>query len=144
MGYLFVRRFGTDFAVISTFTAGTCRNGARMPVMSGCEKRKCRRLAIKLDLFCRKVGSPAGSSYTGYTTDVSPGGLHFETSAGEFQPGDLLRLELSIPPTTGLLELGGKVTALARVLRTTNPSPSSAAAKCGVAAEFCHTPKLCT
>ncbi len=113
------------------------------------EKRKYRRLPIKLDLSCRKVGSAAGKLYIGSTVNVSPGGLYFETAAGTFKPGSLLEIKLSIPPTAGLLEFGGRISALARVLRAnsicdshtdSNLSPD----RYGVALEFCRPPKLCT
>jgi len=113
------------------------------------EKRKYKRLPIKLDLSCRKVGSIAGKFYTGCTVNVSPGGLYFETAAGTFKPGSLVEIKLSIPPTVGLLAFGGRISALARVLRAnsvcgshtdSNLSPD----RYGVALEFCRPPKLCT
>jgi len=113
------------------------------------EKRKYKRLPIKLDLSCRKVGSIADKFYAGCTVNVSPGGLYFETAAGTFKPGNLVEIKLSIPPTVGLLEFGGRISALARVLRAnsicdsyrdSNLSPD----RYGVALEFCRPPKLCT
>ena len=113
------------------------------------EKRKYRRLPIKLDLSCRKVGLAGDKLYTGCTVNVSPGGLYFETAAGTFKPGNLVEIKLSIPPTAGLLEFGGRISALARVLRAnsicdshvdSNLSPD----RYGVALEFCQSPKLCT
>jgi hypothetical protein len=56
---------------------------------------------------------------------------------------------LSIPPTAGLLESGGRISARARVLRAnsicdshtdSNLSPD----RYGVALQFCQPPKLCT
>jgi len=76
-------------------------------------------------------------SYSGYTLNVSTGGLYFETEAGIFEQGNLLKVELDIPPTSGLLEFGGKIAGFARVLRT-----DSASGKYGVALQFCRPPKL--
>ena len=113
------------------------------------EKRKYKRLPIKLDLSCRKVGSTGDKFYTGCTVNVSPGGLYFETAADTLKPGNLLEIKLSIPPTVGLLEFGGRISTLARVLRAnsicdshtdSNLSPD----RYGVALEFCQAPKLCT
>ncbi len=117
--------------------------------MSGSERRKYKRLPIKLDLSCRRVGSAAEKFHTGYTVDVSPGGLYFETAVGTFKQGNLLKVRLSIPPTTGLLEFGGKISGFAMVLRTCNICDSRtdtnlSSGRYGVAAEFCQSPKLCT
>ncbi len=102
------------------------------------EKRRHRRLGAQYNISCRKVGSTAHTSYDGYTINVSPGGLYFETATGIFEQGNLLRVELSIPPTSGLLEFGGKIAGFAKVLRTV-----LASGRYGVALQFCRPPKLC-
>ncbi len=117
--------------------------------MSGTEKRKYKRLPVALDLSCRKVGSAAGRLHTARTVNVSPGGLYFETATEMFEPGNLLRVELSIPPTTGLLESGGRISGFAKILRTCNICDSRTNAglcssRYGVAVQFCRPPKLCT
>jgi len=115
--------------------------------VDGFEKRKHRRLAIKLYLSCRKVGIPAQKPHAGRTVNVGPGGLYFETTDAEFERGDLAEVRLSVPPTSGLLELGGTMCALGRVLRAENISyphtgPQSSVVR-GVALEFSRPPKLC-
>jgi hypothetical protein len=86
--------------------------------------------------------------------NVSPGGLYFQTDSGAFEPGGLVNVELSIPPTTGLLEYGGRISGFARVLRADDVSPTEdrparlrrgglSSARYGVAAEFCQPLKLC-
>jgi len=123
--------------------------------MDSSEKRKFKRLPITLGLSCRlvgakcpaaarKVGSTAEKLYKGCTVNVSPGGLYFETADEAFMPGNLLKVELSIPPTAGLLEFGGKIAAFAKVLRTSNLSDALSSNKYGVALQFCRSPKLCT
>ena len=107
-------------------------------MMDRSEKRRHRRLGARYNISCRKVGSAAHIFYDGYTVNVSPGGLYFETSAGIFEQGNLLKVELSIPPTSGLLEFGGKIAGFAKVLRT-----DSASGRHGVALQFCRSPKLC-
>ena len=122
--------------------------------MAGSEKRKYQRLPIGLDLSCRGVGSTAEGWHSGRTTNVSPGGLYFQTNVGTFKPGSLVNVELSIPPTTGLLEYGGRISGFARVLRADDISPTEDKTVClrtvgllsaryGVAAEFCQPLKLC-
>jgi hypothetical protein len=108
------------------------------------EKRKYKRLDIELDLSCRNVSSTAEKSHTGQTVNVSPGGLYFETGEGVFEPDNLLKVELSIPPTSGLLESGGRICGFAKVLRTED-IPTNAglvSGRYGVAVEFCRSPKL--
>ena len=107
--------------------------------MNSPEKRKFRRLPITLGLSCRKVGSAAEKLHKGCTVNVSPGGLYFETVDGAFETGNLLKVELTIQPTAGLLEFGGRISGFGRVLRTCSHS-----GKYGVALEFCRSPKLCT
>jgi hypothetical protein len=107
-------------------------------MMDRSEKRRYKRLGAQYNISCRKVGSTAHISYDGHTINVSPGGLYFETATGIFEQGNLLKVELSIPPTSGLLEFGGKIAGFAKVLRTDLSS-----GRCGVAVEFCRPPKLC-
>jgi hypothetical protein len=113
--------------------------GIGKQVMNSPEKRKFRRLPTTFGLSCRKVGSTEERLYEGCTINVSPGGLYFQTADDAFKPGDLLKLELSIPPTAGLLEFGGKISGFGRVLRTCCQFEVY-----GVALEFCRSPKLCT
>lgn len=107
-------------------------------MMDRTEKRSHRRLGVNYNISCRKVGSAEDRVYDGLTANVSTGGLYFQTSSDVFEKGNLLKVELSIPPTSGLLEFGGKIAGFAKVLRT-----DSAAGRFGVALQFCHAPKLC-
>jgi hypothetical protein len=116
--------------------------------MSRSYKRKYKRLPIKLELSYVKVDSVIKKSHTGSTVNVSPGGLYFETSAGVFKPGSLLKVELSIPPTSGLLEFGGSMSGLGRILRVHTIDGSLTDTempfvRSGVALEFCQPLKLC-
>jgi len=114
--------------------------------MERSDKRKHKRLGEKFQISCRKVGSKAEQFYTGFTVNVSRGGLYFQTTADTFKQGNLLKVELSIPPTSGLLEFGGKVAGFAKVLRTDNICDSAAdssSGRYGVALQFCRPPKLC-
>ena len=116
--------------------------------MDRLEKRKDRRLGAKFDISCYRVGSAASKSFDGHTVNVSSGGLYFQTTAEVFERGNLLRVELSIPPTPGLLEFGGKIAGFARVLRADNiggslNDPDSSLKRYGVALQFCRPVKLC-
>jgi hypothetical protein len=110
---------------------------AGMRMMDRTEKRRHRRLGANYNISCRKVGSTDNKAYDGTTVNVSPGGLYFKTAADTFEQGNLLKVELSIPPTSGLLEFGGKIAGFAKVLRT-----DSTSGQFGVALQFCRSPKL--
>jgi hypothetical protein len=115
--------------------------------MGSSEKRKYKRLPIKLDLSYRKVDSTTKKFHAGCTVNVSPCGLYFETAADVFKPGSLLKVELSIPPTTGLLESGGSISGLGKVLRThtirsSRTDSEEPSGRSGVALEFCQPLKL--
>lgn len=112
------------------------------------ERRRDRRLGASFDVSFYKVGSTANEPYDGHAVNVGPGGLYVETTARTIEPGDMLRVELSIPPTPGLLEFGGKIAAFAKVLRAYNigshvTDSDSTCNKYGVALQFCHRPRLC-
>lgn len=113
------------------------------------ENRRHQRLPMRLNVLCRKVGQSADKLYKGRTLNISTGGVLFETQGGDgvFERGDLLNLDLSVPPTNGLLEFGGRISGFARVVRTSNLSDCnrpglSGLAKFGVAVEFCQLPRL--
>lgn len=111
------------------------------------ERRRHKRLPIKIPLSCSKVGSTAEKTRKGLSVNVSPGGLYFQTLSATFKGGCLVKVELSIPPTTGVLEFGGTISSFAKVLRThriqdSDTSTVSSSSKYGVALEFCQPPKL--
>lgn len=111
------------------------------------ERRGHRRLKIEYALSCRRVGRADARRRKGCIRDVSTGGLYFWTATRQFKTGQLLRLEMSIPPRAGVLESGGTMWGYARVVRTESISGPEAEgcaqfAGYGVAAQFCHGPKF--
>lgn len=111
------------------------------------ERRKFRRSPVKLALSYSRVAPADESSHRGYTLNVSPGGLYFRTVSPTPRQGNLLHIELSIPPTAGILEFGGKLSGFAKVLRAQGVGDSHAGRDlpsndCEVAVEFCQKPKL--
>ena len=112
------------------------------------EKRRYERLGEKFELSCRRIGSRTGQTFQGFTENISPGGAYFRTKADTLKRGDLLKIELAIPPKSGMLEFGGKMEGFAKVLRMDNIWDFSADEATsegihGVALQFCHPPKLC-
>jgi len=121
---------------------------ARTRMMDRLDNRKHGRLGARFAISCHKVGSAARTPQGGHTVNVSPGGVYFETATDTFERGNLLRVELSIPPTSGLLQFGGKIAGFGRVLRAENigASPAGGASptsRYGVALQFCRPPRLC-
>ena len=86
--------------------------------MNDTEKRRHKRLPLRLDLSCHRVDCPSEVLHAGRTVNVSTSGIYFETSSKVFEAGHMLKVELSIPPTDGLLEFGGRISGFAKVLRT--------------------------
>ncbi|MHC4344992.1 MAG: PilZ domain-containing protein [Planctomycetota bacterium] len=119
-------------------------NDARMQAMRWCEKRQYKRVAVELELSCRKVGSPDEKAHSGRTVNVSPGGVYFHTGGQVFSAGDMLRVELSVPPNVGQLEFGGRVCALGRILRKEPAGGGGNASRgeWGLALEFCQSPRV--
>ena len=112
------------------------------------DKRKFKRLGATYEISCRRIGAQASQVYDGHTENISPGGVYLRTRTDTFKKGDLLKIELLIPPKSGMLEFGGKMEGFAMVLRTDNISNYSfddrSFDRCyGVALQFCHPPKLC-
>ncbi len=112
------------------------------------EKRDHKRLSLRLEVLCRKVGTPSAIAYTGKSVNVGPGGMLMEVHGRGLGTGDLISVEMSVPPTEGILEYGGRFTSYARVLRVHDTGhPSGPNRKRGplaqkIALEFCESPKL--
>lgn len=109
-------------------------------------RRRHERLPLKLDVLCQKVGPSGGRIYTGRTVNVSPGGVLLEISGSGLRDGELLSIDMSVPPTEGLLEYGGRFSSYARVVRV-DRSHSCRPTKAGplvetIALEFCESPRL--
>ena len=109
-------------------------------------RRRHERLPLKLDVLCQKVGPSGGRIYTGRTVNVSPGGVLLEINGSGLLNGELLSVDMSVPPTEGLLEYGGQFSSYARVVRIER-TQSSGSGSAGslvekIALEFCESPKL--
>lgn len=110
--------------------------------MSSRERRRHRRVPIALKASCRKVDPPAAESSHGLAVNASPGGLYVKTMAQTMKAGDLLEIELSVPPTTGVLESGGEISGRARVVRTDAVGDGLPGRNRGLAVELCHPLRL--
>ena len=63
-----------------------------------------------------------------------------------FNDGELISVEMSVPPSDGMLTYGGRVSSYARVIRVAPPelgkTAKSASQVQHIALEFCVSPKL--
>jgi len=109
------------------------------------ERRKHRRLQMHLPLeFRRATESAAGQHHT-MTRDVSTGGIYFETAMDDLRKGELLDIEMTIPPGEGHFPYQGRVSSVARVVRMEKPSGLSgrtANRRVGVGVAFRESFKL--
>lgn len=107
-------------------------------------RRTHPRLPLRLDVVCQRVGQGTGMC-TGNTVNVSPSGMLLEINSARLNEGELVSIEMSVPPTEGLLEFGGRFDTYARVIRADleaeNVRRFSPPTR-RVALEFCQSPKL--
>ena len=81
----------------------------------------------------------------GSTINVSPGGMLIELKETGLAAGQILSVEVSVPPPAeGLLEFGGSFSSYARVLRAQPPqSPLGLHEPVhSLAVEFCQPPRF--
>ena len=107
------------------------------------DRRKYQRQPLRLTMLCQKVGQLGGTVYPGNTLNVSPGGVLAEFSDCQLQDGELVSIDMTVPPTEGLLDYGGRFSSYARVVRTNSlATTKSHSITQAVALEFCESPKL--
>lgn len=98
-----------------------------------------------MEVLCQKIGLVEENYFTGQTVNISTGGLLAQTQNSKFSIGDFLNVQLSVPPTNGLLEFGGRFEGFAKVIRvnsanhfkTSHPTRHQL-----IALQFCNRPKL--
>jgi hypothetical protein len=109
------------------------------------ERRKHKRIPLKFTVLCQKVGLSDGRLYSGNTVNVSPGGMLVEVNQSHLRDGELVSVEMTVPPTEGLLEYGGRFSSYARIIRVADDDaefrPSSPLGGI-IAMEFCESPRL--
>ena len=112
---------------------------------AGKERRTHERHQLRLDVFCQTVGLAGGRFYSGNTIDVSPGGVLLEINEPGLGIGQLLSVDMPVPPTQGLLDYGGRFSGYARVVRIEEPQADRLRQNGSIQAialEFCQSPKL--
>ena len=109
------------------------------------ERRKHRRLRMALPVEFRRSGELSAGPYRSVARDVSTGGIYFETMLEDLRKGELLDIELTIPPGEGHFPYQGRVSSVAVVVRTEKLAllgPQIANPRIGVAAAFRENFKL--
>ena len=81
------------------------------------DRRTHRRLRLALPVECVPLDSEEEPARRGMTCNIGSGGLYFETDAGDFSPGSMWRLSLTVPPGEGHFSYTGQVHGTAEVLR---------------------------
>jgi hypothetical protein len=96
-------------------------------------------------VLCQKVGLSDGRLYSGNTVNVSPGGMLVEVNQSPLRDGELISVEMTVPPTEGLLEYGGRFSSYARIIRVDDANSEngmSSSSGNSIAMEFCESPRL--
>ncbi|MHC5061556.1 MAG: PilZ domain-containing protein [Planctomycetota bacterium] len=110
------------------------------------EKRRHRRVPLNLTVLCQQVGKSGGTVYAGNAVNASPGGVLVEFDNCKLRDGELVSVDMAVPPTEGLLKYGGRVSSYARVIRVgrqqSGTLDETRAITRAIALEFCEVPKL--
>ena len=107
------------------------------------ERRKHRRLLVRMGILCRKVGTMHDYAFSGSSVNISPDGLLVESSQNDFtDAGDLFNVELDVPAADRADQIGGKVSAYAKVVRIIEPPPDRKAIRKLIAFQFCSRPQF--
>ena len=112
---------------------------------SGEDRRRHRRLSLRLEVLFRRVDSSVADARSGKTLNVSTGGMLIEINNHEhdYRTDELLSIDMSVEPSEGMLEYGGKLSNHARVVRIHTASERDHKnPKTQIALQFCEPPKL--
>jgi hypothetical protein len=107
------------------------------------DRRKHRRLLVRMGILCRKVGTVHDHAFVGNSINISPDGLLVESGQNDFaDAGDLFNIELEVPAVDRADQIGGKVSAYAKVVRIIEPPPDRKAIRKLIAFQFCSRPQF--
>ena len=112
---------------------------------TGKERRIHERHQLKIDVFCQTVGLSGGRFYSGSTVDVSPSGALIEIYETGLDIGQLVSVDMPIPPSEDMLDYGGRFSGYARVVRIENQQENNIRRDLStqaIALEFCQSPRL--
>lgn len=79
--------------------------------------RAHRRLDLRLPLSFRRLDSPRSAALSTTTLNVSTGGIYFETTVDDIQPGDQLHIDLGVPDSDSRFPQHSRISTTAQVVR---------------------------
>ncbi|MCK4629250.1 MAG: PilZ domain-containing protein [Sedimentisphaerales bacterium] len=111
------------------------------------EKRRYRRLDIRLPLDFRPENINRGNVWHTVTQNVSTGGTYFETTLDDINVGDRLSLAIGVDPQDHRFPPEGKITSVGEVVHVNSIDIQSsgenpALARYGIGVKFSQTLKL--
>jgi hypothetical protein len=108
----------------------------------GQDRRKHRRLAIRLPIECIATLDDRRYTYRTVTHDVSSTGVSFESDSDVFPVGTALEIELGVPPGDGHSPYPGRVRGTGQVVRVNRLTQAGSDPRFRVAAHFSKPLKL--
>lgn len=105
------------------------------------ERRGSQRRPLELSVYCQKVAAMDGRLFSGNTVNVSPSGLLVKIPGSSLRDGELVCVEMAVPPGEGVAENCGRFSSYARVVRIDDSSKQFEHAR-EVALEFCESPRF--
>ena len=100
---------------------------------------------MALPVEFRRSAEPSAGLYRSVARDISTGGIYFETVLEDLRKGELIDIELTIPPGEGHFPYQGRVSSSAAVVRTKRLASSASQItnpRIGVAGAFRESFKL--
>jgi hypothetical protein len=105
------------------------------------ERRKYRRLDIRTDILCRRMGGEFVHSFPANSINISTDGLLAEVShhsLTELNDGEIFGLEMDVPSENHSDLFYGKLSTYGKVVRIVHQEPHTS--KKHVAFQFCCRP----
>lgn len=102
------------------------------------DRRRHQRLDLHLPVEFRQHRPDGEYVLRTITRNVGTGGLYFELDSADFQPGDRLDVELTLPPAEGVSPYPGRAATEAEILRIDpiHEKDTPAIRRYGLAARF--------
>ncbi len=118
-----------------------------LAVTTPVDKRKHRRLSIRLPIEYFNQESSKSFSGHSHTIDVCTGGVFFETTDDAISTGDLLSIEISMATENKRFPQNSKILTNAKIVRSTQIAPTKKTdnptlERYGIAAQFTSDFKL--
>jgi hypothetical protein len=105
------------------------------------ERRKHRRLPIRTDILCKKIGDEYIHNFKANSLNISTAGLLAEMAHyAEINAGDLYNLELEVPLEDNADLANGKMWAYGKVIRVEQSEQRTGRKQ--IAFEFCTRPRF--